>query len=91
MMKLMAMFSTLSVSTQRAHANTNRYVNQTVAQRNGYTRTSNTGTAVIGVDTTNLWPTGGPGRPSVRLVSENAYTYVIFFDEFENVTAVSLR
>ncbi|KAF2482525.1 concanavalin A-like lectin/glucanase domain-containing protein, partial [Neohortaea acidophila] len=55
-----------------------RYVNETVAVQNGYTKTTNEGTAVIGVDTTNLWPTGGPGRPSVRLISDNTYTHGLF-------------
>ncbi len=40
--------------------------------------TSPQGRAYIGVDTTNLYPNGGPGRPAIRLVSNNAYTHGLF-------------
>ncbi|KAK3113280.1 hypothetical protein LTR53_009564, partial [Teratosphaeriaceae sp. CCFEE 6253] len=54
-----------------------QYVNQTVAQQNGFVTTPGN-TAVISVDTTNQWPNGGPGRPSVRLISDNTYTNGLF-------------
>ena len=55
-----------------------RYVNETVAVRNGYATVSSQGTAVISVDTTNRWPRGGPGRPAVRIISDNTYTHGLF-------------
>lgn len=57
--------------------NTTRYVNESIALQNHYATTSNQGTAVISVDTTNKWPRGGPGRPALRLISDNTYTYVL--------------
>ncbi|KAK5725076.1 hypothetical protein LTR17_013275 [Elasticomyces elasticus] len=54
-----------------------RYVNETVAVRNGLARTENNA-ALISVDTTNLYPNGGRGRPAVRLISDNTYTYGLF-------------
>ncbi|KAK5172231.1 uncharacterized protein LTR77_003869 [Saxophila tyrrhenica] len=55
-----------------------QYVNQTVAERNGLASTSPEGRTIISVDTTNRYPNGGPGRPAVRLVSNNAYTHGLF-------------
>jgi beta-glucanase (GH16 family) len=52
-----------------------RYVNETVATTNGYT---NNDSVTISVDTTNKWPNGGPGRPAVRIVSDNTYTHGLF-------------
>lgn len=54
-----------------------KYVDRGTAERNGFATTPN-GTARLSVDTTNRWPNGGPGRPSVRLVSNNAYTHGLF-------------
>ncbi|KAK5743976.1 hypothetical protein LTR17_002314 [Elasticomyces elasticus] len=54
-----------------------QYVNETVAVQNGLARTENNA-ALISVDTTNLYPNGGPGRPAVRLISDNTYTYGLF-------------
>ena len=54
-----------------------QYVSQSVAQQNGYT-TISSGKALISVDTTNLWPNGGPGRQAVRLISDNTYTHGLF-------------
>ncbi|KEQ82244.1 hypothetical protein M438DRAFT_376260 [Aureobasidium pullulans EXF-150] len=53
------------------------YVNETVANRNGYTTTDDD-SITISVDTTNKWPRGGPGRPAVRLISDNTYTHGLF-------------
>ncbi|QIW95440.1 hypothetical protein AMS68_000958 [Peltaster fructicola] len=55
-----------------------QYVNQSVAVKNGFVSTTSANTAKIGVDTTNDWPRGGPGRPSVRIVSDNTYTHGLF-------------
>ncbi|THX62044.1 hypothetical protein D6D06_00132 [Aureobasidium pullulans] len=54
-----------------------QYVNETVANRNGYTTTDDDN-ITISVDTTNKWPRGGPGRPAVRLISDNTYTHGLF-------------
>jgi hypothetical protein len=54
-----------------------RYVNGSVATTNGYT-TADNNSVTISVDTTNKWPSGGPGRPAVRLISDNTYTHGLF-------------
>ncbi|THZ06484.1 hypothetical protein D6C93_01462 [Aureobasidium pullulans] len=54
-----------------------QYVNETVANRNGYTTTDDD-SITISVDTTSKWPRGGPGRPAVRLISDNTYTHGLF-------------
>jgi len=54
-----------------------RYVNGSVATTNGYATTNND-SITISVDTTNKWPSGGPGRPAVRLISDNTYTRGLF-------------
>jgi hypothetical protein len=54
-----------------------RYVNGSVATTNGYTTATNS-SVTISVDTTNTWPSGGPGRPAVRLISDNTYTHGLF-------------
>ncbi|KAK0906142.1 hypothetical protein LTR91_008630 [Friedmanniomyces endolithicus] len=54
-----------------------QYVTAAVAEQNGFVTTPNS-TAVISVDTTNQWPNGGPGRPAVRLISDNTYTHGLF-------------
>ncbi|GAB7356707.1 hypothetical protein MBLNU459_g7413t1 [Dothideomycetes sp. NU459] len=54
-----------------------QYVSEEVAVRNGYV-TTNENDVVISVDTTNKWPNGGPGRPSVRLISDNTYSHGLF-------------
>lgn len=55
-----------------------QYVNETVATANGYAAVSNRGTFVLKPDTTNLWPNGGRGRPSVRVISDNTYKNGLF-------------
>lgn len=52
-------------------------MDESVAVQNGYT-TSNSSGAFISVDTTNVWPNGGLGRPSVRIISDNTYTHGLF-------------
>jgi hypothetical protein len=52
-------------------------VNQTIASQNGYIVT-NPSNVYMGVDTTGYYPLGGPGRPSVRLISNNIYTHGLF-------------
>lgn len=54
-----------------------RYVNESVASQNGYVTSTST-TVKISVDTTNIWPNGGLGRPAVRLISDNTYTHGLF-------------
>ncbi|KAK5133280.1 hypothetical protein LTR08_008014 [Meristemomyces frigidus] len=53
-----------------------QYVNESIAVQNGYATSG--ATANISVDTTNIWPNGGPGRPAVRLISDNTYTHGLF-------------
>jgi hypothetical protein len=65
-----------SKSTQSLTFNL-RYVNESVATTNGYATTNND-TVTISVDTTNKWPNGGPGRPAVRIISDNTYTHGLF-------------
>lgn len=48
-----------------------------MAATNGYATTNND-SVTISVDTTNKWPSGGPGRPAVRLISDNTYTHGLF-------------
>lgn len=55
-----------------------QYVNKTIAVRNGFVSITNQSTVKIQPDTTNLWPRGGPGRPSVRVISDNTYTHGMF-------------
>lgn len=55
-----------------------QYLPQSAAVQNGYASTTPQGTARISVDTTNNWPRGGPGRPSVRIISDNTYTHGLF-------------
>lgn len=55
----------------------NRYVDEQVAVQNGYA-TTNANNVVMSVDTTNKWPNGGPGRPSLRLISDNTYSHGLF-------------
>lgn len=52
-------------------------MNGSVATTNGYATTNNN-SVTISVDTTNKWPSGGPGRPAVRLISDNTYTHGLF-------------
>lgn len=54
-----------------------KYVDRATALQNGYATVKN-GAVKISPDTTNKWPNGGPGRPTVRLVSNNAYTHGLF-------------
>ncbi|KAK5002789.1 hypothetical protein LTR28_010981 [Elasticomyces elasticus] len=54
-----------------------QYVSKDVAVTNGYVQTSSS-SVIIKPDTTNAWPNGGPGRPSVRIVSDNTYTHGLF-------------
>ncbi|KAK5005660.1 hypothetical protein LTR28_007439 [Elasticomyces elasticus] len=54
-----------------------QYVSKDVAVTNGYVQT-NSNSVIIKPDTTNAWPNGGPGRPSVRIVSDNTYTHGLF-------------
>lgn len=61
-----------------------QYVNRSVAERNGYATTTN-GIARLSVDTTNMFPHGGPGRPSVRLESDNTYTHGIFVADVKHM------
>lgn len=62
-----------------------RYVNQSVAVQNGFVQTTVNNTALIKPDTTNLWPNGGPGRPSVRIISDNTYTHGLFILDLKHM------
>ncbi|KAF2164432.1 glycoside hydrolase family 16 protein [Zasmidium cellare ATCC 36951] len=55
-----------------------QYVNETVATANGYAAISSRGTFVLKPDTTNAWPNGGLGIPSVRIISDNTYYHGLF-------------
>lgn len=61
-----------------------QYVDRATAERNGYATTTN-GVARLSVDTTNKFPNGGPGRPSVRLTSNNAYTHGMFVADVKHM------
>jgi hypothetical protein len=61
-----------------------QYVDRNVAERNGYVSTTN-GAARMSVDTTNKFPLGGPGRPSVRLVSNNGYSHGLFIADVKHM------
>jgi hypothetical protein len=78
MIRHTAMFSKFDPSevTQSLTLNL-RYVNESVATTNGYA-TANNDSITISVDTTNKWPNGGPGRPAVRIISDNTYTHGLF-------------
>lgn len=55
-----------------------QYVNESVATANGYAAVSDDGTVIMKPDTTNKWPRGGLGRPSVRVISDNTYYHGLF-------------
>jgi hypothetical protein len=61
-----------------------QYVDRTTAERNGYVTTTN-GAARLSVDTTNKFPLGGRGRPSVRLVSNNGYSHGLFIADVKHI------
>lgn len=75
----MAMFSECNLPRNRLFQllTASRYVNDTIADRNGYVVTEDDSVSIY-VDTTNKWPRGGPGRPAVRLISDNTYTHGLF-------------
>ncbi|GME25382.1 endo-beta-glucanase [Neofusicoccum parvum] len=54
-----------------------QYVNETVAASNGLIGT-NSNRIYMGVDHTNTYKVGGPGRPSVRLQSKKLYNHGLF-------------
>ena len=54
-----------------------QYVNRSLAVQNGYAVT-NPSNVYIGADHSGFYPKGGPGRPSVRLLSNNVYTHGLF-------------
>lgn len=62
-----------------------QYVDRYTASRNGYTTVSEDDTAVMSVDTTNMWPLGGRGRPAVRLISNNSYTHGLFIADVKHM------
>ena len=61
-----------------------QYVDRATALRNGYATTTN-GVARMSVDTTNKFPLGGPGRPAVRLISNNSYTHGMFIADIKHM------
>jgi beta-glucanase (GH16 family) len=54
-----------------------QYVNQSIATNNGYVQTTSS-SVYIGSDHSGVYPLGGPGRPSVRIISNNFYTHGLF-------------
>lgn len=52
-------------------------MNKSIALSQGYVSDANNH-VLLGVDTVGLYPRGGPGRPSVRLISNNTYTHGLF-------------
>lgn len=62
-----------------------QYVNKSVAIQNGYASTTNQGTARIQPDLTGIWPTGGLGRPSVRIISSNTYLHGLFLFDLNHM------
>ncbi|KAF2400431.1 hypothetical protein EJ06DRAFT_430356 [Trichodelitschia bisporula] len=45
---------------------------------NGYAQNVMDASVYLGVDYSGVYPRGGPGRPSVRLISNNSYTHGLF-------------
>lgn len=54
-----------------------KYVDRETAERNSYAQTGE-GAVRMNVDSSQLFPRGGQGRPALRLVSSNAYTHGLF-------------
>lgn len=54
-----------------------QYVNRSIAQSHNLTSV-NGKSVIIKPDITGVYPNGGPGRPSVRLVSNRTYTHGLF-------------
>ncbi|KAF2771945.1 hypothetical protein EJ03DRAFT_357157 [Teratosphaeria nubilosa] len=66
-------------------ANLLSYVNETVAEANGFVSITSNNTAKMIPDHTNVWPRGGDGRPSVRIISDNTYTHGLFIADFKHM------
>lgn len=65
-----------------------QYVNESVAVQNGYTYYSEEGnSAIIQPDLVGKWPNGGPGRPSVRIISDNTYQNGLFILDLKHMPA----
>lgn len=65
-----------------------QYVNESVAVQNGYTYYSEqSDSAIIKSDTTGLFPNGGPGRPSIRITSDNTYNHGLFIMDMKHMPA----
>ena len=63
-----------------------QYVNQSVATTERFVRSSSE-SVYIGPDLNRLFPRGGPGRPSVRIVSTNTYTHGLFLLDLTHMPA----
>jgi hypothetical protein len=61
-----------------------QYVDRATALRNGYATTVD-GAARMSVDSTNKFPLGGPGRPALRLTSNNSYTHGMFIADVRHM------
>jgi beta-glucanase (GH16 family) len=61
-----------------------QYVDRATAERQSVVTTTN-GAARLSVDTTNKFPLGGRGRPSVRLISNNAYSHGLFIADVKHM------
>jgi hypothetical protein len=61
-----------------------QYLDQTNAEANNLTYASAAG-VYLGVDHTNVYPTSGPGRPSVRLQSKARFTKGLFVLDLEHM------
>ena len=57
-----------------------QYVNRSVATAQNYIGLNSTA-ATMSVDNVGLYPKGGPGRPSVRIISQANYTHGLFITD----------
>ncbi|KAK4629288.1 putative endo-1,3(4)-beta-glucanase [Fulvia fulva] len=62
-----------------------QYVNETVATYNGYANVGEQGGFVLKPETNVAFPEGGPGVPSVRMVSDNTYNHALFIIDLNHI------
>ncbi|KAL1634378.1 hypothetical protein SLS56_002388 [Neofusicoccum ribis] len=67
-----------------------QYVNETVAASNGLIGT-NSNRIYMGVDHTNTYKVGGPGRPSVRLQSKKLYNHGLFILDLNHMPVYAME
>jgi Glycosyl hydrolases family 16 len=61
-----------------------RYVDQATAESQGLISSSATNVR-IGVDDVNVYPPGGPGRPSIRISSKASWTHALYILDLEHM------